>query len=96
MRLTGSYLHTSSHHFLTNSLLSNRNSAYGSACVDLGMSSSSPDMVTVSDATVPHDVTLIKTTLTDSFFLWSYVYPGTIFTLFILLSVFCVCAKEKI
>lgn len=76
MRITGSILHTSSHHFLTNSLLNSR-SPYSMACVDLSMSSSSPDMVAMATISESHDVTLIKTTTIDSFFLWTYVYPGS-------------------
>jgi hypothetical protein len=71
MNFTGSYSHSSSHHYLSNSLLNNR----GSMSSEL---SSSPSKISVIPAdTQDTNVTLIKATQTDTFFIWSYVYPGS-------------------
>lgn len=72
MRLTGSYLHSSSHHYLSNSLTSNR------PHLNSGEFSSSPSKLSIIPSeTQDSNVTLIKTTPNDTFFLWSYVYPGS-------------------
>lgn len=69
MKLTGSYLHCSSHHFLTNSLLNTPTSPR----------SSTPFSFPLEPSETPKElnVTVLKTTLVDTFFLWSYVYPGS-------------------
>lgn len=69
LRLTGSYLHSSSHHYLSNSLTSNRYSSE--------ISSSPSKLSVIPTESQDSNVTLIKTTPNDTFFLWSYVYPGS-------------------
>lgn len=67
MKITGSYLHSTSYHYLTNSVLqpsasmSTRNSL-------------------ISNETKESNVTILRTTPNDTFFLWSYVNPGKLFT----------------
>lgn len=61
MKLTGSYLHSTSYHYLTNSLL---------------VSSTSKNSIFSAKENKQSEVTILKTTTTDTFFLWSYVYPG--------------------
>lgn len=58
MRLLGSYLHSASHHYQTNTMMAGAESP----------SSSSHES---------SHVTLLRTTPNDTFFLWSYVYPGS-------------------
>lgn len=67
MKLTGSYLHSSSQHYLTNSSPKPNQSLAFSF-------SSDPSQ---SDFTNELNVTILKTTQIDTFFLWSYVYPGS-------------------
>lgn len=65
MSLTGSYLHSSSHHFITNFAMNSQ-------------LSSSPK---INIAPINKDdvltVTILKNNPNDTFFIWSYVYPGT-------------------
>lgn len=71
MNFTGSYSHSSSHHYLSNSLLNNR------ASMNHEMSSSPSKISVIPSDTQDTNVTLIKATQTDTFFIWSYVYPGS-------------------
>ena len=63
MRLLGSYLHSTSHHYQTNTMMTLA-SGSGSAGTEASLNDSS-------------HVTLLRTTPNDTFFLWSYVYPGS-------------------
>lgn len=65
MTLTGSYLHSSSHHFVTNSVVNSH--AAHSAKINLAP-------INKGDVL---SVTVLKNNPNDTFFLWSYVYPGT-------------------
>ena len=62
MKLVGSYLHTTSHHFLTNSILNSK--------LNVNQASYDGDAPSLN-------VTILKSNINDSFFLWSYIYPGT-------------------
>jgi hypothetical protein len=66
MKLTASYLHSSSHHYLSNSLLTSRQFEFSASTA-----SSAETMGQESN------VTLLKATSTDTFFIWSYVHPGS-------------------
>jgi len=66
MKLTGSYIHTSSHHYVTNSMFTP--AANSKICVPA---------VSRSETL---NVAILRTNPSDTFFLWSYVHPGyTIF-----------------
>ncbi len=66
MKLTGSYIHTSSHHYVTNSMFTLTNNPKIS--------------VQAIGKTDKLNVAILKTNPNDTFFLWSYVHPGyTIF-----------------
>lgn len=67
MKLTGSYIHTSSHHFVTNSIFTLAPNSKLAAKINL------PPI----NKTDPLNVTILKTNPNDTFFLWSYVYPGS-------------------
>jgi hypothetical protein len=57
MKLIGSYLHTTSHHFVTNSILQAK--------------------ITSNPSINELNVTILKSNPNDTFFLWSYIYPGS-------------------
>ena len=61
MKLVGSYLHTTSHHFVANSILNSKLNANQANCAG-----DAPGL----------NVTILKSNINDSFFLWSYIYPG--------------------
>lgn len=65
MKLTGSYLHSSSHHFVTNSVLNLQTPL-----------STKINLPNINKEDVL-SVTVLKNNPNDTFFLWSYVYPGT-------------------
>ena len=64
MKVTGSYLHSTSYHYLTNSVL-----------VPSSSSLSVRNSLAINE-NKESDVTILKSTPNDTFFLWSYVYPG--------------------
>lgn len=68
MNITNSYLHTSSHHYVTNSNIVSspfdKNNQFNFS------------LETVSE-TKELNVVLMKVTQMDAFFLWSYVFPGS-------------------
>jgi hypothetical protein len=80
-KLTGSFLHTSSHHYLTSSVLAGRNSTNNAF-----LTNEMQSMSIANNHNENLNVTIIKNTPADTFFLWSYVYPGkSIFDVVILI-----------
>jgi hypothetical protein len=60
MKLTGSYLHSTSYHYVNNSITR----------------SSMSSIIQVNE-NKESNVIMLRTTPSDTFFLWSYIYPGT-------------------
>ncbi len=62
MKITGSYLHSTSYHYLANSVLQ--------------PSTSSMRNSVLANENKESNVTILRTTPNDTFFLWSYINPG--------------------
>ncbi|CAF0874165.1 unnamed protein product, partial [Brachionus calyciflorus] len=72
MKLIESYLHTSSHHFLTNSNLNLQQQSPTNKTLEFNFQNQEQN-----EESNELNVVILKTTQIDTFFLWSYVYPGS-------------------
>ena len=93
MQITGQYSHNSDHHYLTSALISSAsasssNSMRNAAAAAASATSNARRASTfqASDNSAESKVTLIKTSQNDTFFLWSYVYPGILLYSYISVS----------
>jgi hypothetical protein len=71
MRVVATFLHSANHHYLSSTLTTTKSNEFSQSTQQSLRNSIVPSETNGSA------VTLIKTSQNDTFFLWTYVYPGT-------------------